>query len=78
MIAPYPKLDMALQNMCRDHCAERSEVGLSELQRIAGQKDLPTCGQRISNAMRRIDWLRDGWLHAGYDRTPRYVRRHQT
>lgn len=59
---------------------DRSEVGLADLQRDLENRDArhKVSGPKLAAALRELGWIRDGWMHTGHDRTPRYVRRHKT
>lgn len=54
-----------------------SEVGLSDVVRnLHNRFDWDEHPSWVARAIRYNGWLREGWLYTGYDRTPRYVRRH--
>ena len=51
----------------------KAEVGLADVKRDMDNAGRRVTGGELSRMLKSFGFHRDGWLHTGYDRTPRYV-----
>lgn len=59
----------------RTYLDGKTEVGLTDVRRDLDNAQVLSDGQVVARMLSTLGWGRDGWMHKGYDRTPRYVRR---